>query len=81
MVLALGAKKKQFWRKHHGTKLNASGPTQSPHKAMDAEPKIKLIFLPDLQQCHAKAKEKKSREFLVLYQKYGASQLGLHSLL
>ena len=73
-------KNKRFWGKHHGTKLNAIGLTQSLHKAMDAESGIQLAFLPDLQQCHAKAEEKNSREFLVLYQKYGASQLDLDSL-
>ena len=79
MVLAFGASK-QFWGKRHSTKLNAIGLTQSPHKAMDAESGVKLAFLPDLQQCHAKVQEKSSREFLVLYHKYGASQLDVHSL-
>ena len=73
-------KSKLFWGKHHGTKLNAIGLTQSPHKAMDAESWIKLAFLPDLQQCHAKVQAKSSREFMVLYHKYGASQLDVHSL-
>ena len=73
-------KNKRFWGKHHGTKLNAIGLTQSPHKAMDAESGIKLAFLPDLQQCHAKVQETNSREFLVLYHKYGASQLDHDSL-
>ena len=79
MVLAFGANK-QFWHKHHGTKLNAIGLTPPPHKAMDAESGVKLAFLPDLQQCHAKAEEKSACKFLVLYQKYGASQLSIHSL-
>ena len=79
MVLAFGASK-QFWGKRHSTKLNAIGLTQSPHKAMDAESGVKLAFLPDLRQCHAKVQEKSSREFLVLYHKYGASQLDVHSL-
>ena len=79
MVKAFGANK-QFWDKHHGTKLNAIGLTPPPHKAMDAESGVKLAFLPDLQQCHAKSKKTSSREFLVLYHKYGASQLGVDSL-
>ena len=79
MVLAFGANK-QFWGKRHSTKLNAIGLTQSPHKAMDAESGVKLAFLPDLQQSDAKAEKKSSREFLVLYHKYGASQLGVDSL-
>ena len=79
MVLAFGANK-QFWGKRHSTKLNAIGLTQSPHKAMDAESGVKLAFLPDLQQSDAKAEKRSSREFLVLYHKYGASQLGVDSL-
>ena len=79
MVLPFG-RNKLVWREHHGTKLNAIGLTQSPYKAMDAESGVKLAFLPDRQQSDATAEEKSSREFLVLYHKYGASLLDIDSL-
>ena len=56
MVVAFGANK-HFWREHHGTKLNDIGLIPPPHKAMDAESRIRLA-LPDLQQGHSKTKKK-----------------------
>ena len=79
MILAFGGDAR-FWKKHHGTAVNASGLTGELHKAMDADSGMKLAFLPDLQKSHAKAKDKSSRKFLVLHQQHGAGRLNVDSL-
>ena len=79
MISAFGGNE-NFWKKHHGTTLNASGLTAELHKAMDADSGMKIAFLPDLQKSHAKMKKTSSRNFLVLHQRHGAGKLNVNSL-